>query len=301
MALDDYYQKSFSFSGIGQLQLLRHIVQLVVFLFTNGKIIGLFSTVLLVPYLHSTQAPYSTVIGAYDAVEYNLAHGIFPLLALGVIYLTGVTVGRVFCGWACPMGMFQDFISYLPIKKQRIPTSTANSFRDVKWAVVAFSVIVSVLIGFRRNALEGDAEEVSLGVFSDSPFSVISPSATLFTYIPWMILWKSNILGTIASLGWFKFAVFIGCVAPALYVPRFFCRFICPLGALLEPLSKYKYLRINKHSKLTKEELNKTLADICPMGVQIQNEESDFIDHPGCVHCGRCVTELPKQLEQKVL
>lgn len=31
-------------------------------------------------------------------------------------------------------------------------------------------------------------------VFSDSPFSVISPAGTLFAYLPWLALWNTNVL-----------------------------------------------------------------------------------------------------------
>jgi len=294
---DEKYQTTFSLSGIDSLQFLRHVVQLIVFIAINAKLIGLSSTVILVPYLHSSQAPWSTAIGAYDALEYGIAHSVVPLLAVGVIYLTGITVGRVFCGWACPMGMFQDFLSYLPVTKQRISTNTSNSIRDIKWAVVAFSIIVSLLIGFRRQSLTIDSP---MGVFADSPFSVISPSATLFTYIPWMFLWKSDVLSNLGALGFFKMGILVAILAPSIYIPRFFCRFICPLGALYEPLSKYKMLRLYKNPKQSNHELNKVLADVCPMGVQLGNEDSEFIDNGGCVHCGRCVTESPKPLTQKI-
>jgi len=294
---DERFNKSFSISGLRELQLWRHIIQLLAFVALNGKIFGIASTVLIVPYLHSTQSPFSTANGAYDVLEYSISRGIFPLLALGVIYLTAVTVGRVFCGWACPLGMVQDFLSYLPVKKERISTSTANSMRDIKWAVVAFSILTSIVVAFRRRA---NPEEFSFGVFTDAPFAVISPSATLFTYVPWMVIWKSNVLSTLGFLGWLKMAILLGVLAPSVYIPRFFCRFLCPMGALLEPFSKYKALRIYRSGKLVKEDLNKLLADVCPMGVQASSEESDFIDHPGCIHCGKCITELPKMLEQKI-
>lgn len=62
--------------------------------------------------------------------------------------------------------------------------------KDVKWGLVAFSVIMSVLVGWRRG-VEGDAP---LGFFSEAPFQVLSPAGTLFAYLPWMVLWKSNVL-----------------------------------------------------------------------------------------------------------
>ena len=62
---------------------------------------------IVVPYLHVTESPFSTVNGAYESLEYTIARGVFPLLVLGTIYLTAITVGRVFCGWACPFGLVQ--------------------------------------------------------------------------------------------------------------------------------------------------------------------------------------------------
>jgi len=168
--------------------------------------------------------------------------------------------------------------------------------RDVKWAVVAFSLLTATLVAYRRSTV---TLEYPTGVFSDSPFSVISPADTLFTYIPYMILWKSDALSN-GMFGWLKLGLLVLTLAPSIYVPRFFCRFLCPMGALLEPLSKYKALRIYRSTKLAKDDLNRILADVCPMGVQAQSDE-DFIDHPGCVHCGKCVTESPKMLSQKVL
>jgi len=74
------------------------------------------------------------------------------------------------------------------------------------------------------------------------------------------------------------------------------------MGALLEPLTSIKALRIQKEPKLTSEELNKVLYDVCPMGVQMDKDSSaNFIDHAGCIHCGKCVTEVPKLLEPKFL
>jgi len=140
-----------------------------------------------------------------------------------------------------------------------------------------------------------------VGVFSDSPFSVWSPSGTLFAYIPWMMLWNINVLAKSGVIAWLKLFALLAVLAPSVFVPRFFCRFICPLGAALEPLSKYKFLRLAKSHQLSREELNKGLSDVCPMGVQL-TEETDFIsDNSGCIHCGKCVTEFStRQISQKV-
>jgi len=288
-------EASYKFSEIGPLQFWRHVIQLITFVFLNGKLFGLASTALIVPYLWSTEAPYSTVHGAYESLEYTIARGVFPLLVLGVIYLTAVTVGRVFCGWACPMGMIQDFLSYLPFKKEPFSQSTISQLRDIKWVIVGFSVLTTTLVGFRRATTE---LKDPVGVFSDSPFSVLSPAGTLFTYIPYMFLWNPNVLATAGMVAWIKFGILVSVLVPSLYVPRFFCRYICPMGALLEPLSAYKFLRIQKSPKAPKEAIDAILRDVCPTGVQA--DDSEFIDSPACIHCGKCITESQQMLWQKL-
>jgi ferredoxin-like protein FixX len=91
------------------------------------------------------------------------------------------------------------------------------------------------------------------------------------------------------------------------------------MGTLLEPLSSYKVrhttshhhlrldtqrcavqvLRIARSSKAPIQEVNKVLADVCPMGVQLEKE--DYVsDHPSCIHCGKCVTEAPNSISQTI-
>jgi len=287
-------KNSFSLSELHALQFWRHVTQLITFIFLNGKLLGLASTGIVVPYLWAMGAPFSTVHSAYESLEYTIARGCFPLFILGLILFTAITVGRVFCGWACPFGMIQDFLSYLPFTKEKLTNQTVNKFRDLKWGIVGFSLFVCLVIGFRR---ESSSVQFPLGVFSDSPFAVLSPASTLFTYLPWMMLWNSNVLSTSGLIGWMKFGILIAVLVASIYVPRFFCRFICPMGALLEPFSSYKFLRIYRTGKSV-EEFNNMLTEVCPMGVQVQ-DNSDTITHPGCINCGKCLIEFPTTTAQR--
>lgn len=292
------FENSYDYKKIGDLQYVRHLSQFLALIFLNGKLIpilSLASTSVIVPYLHVTESPWSTAHGAYESLEYTIARGVFPLLVLGVILLTAITVGRLFCGWACPFGLFQDILSYLPFKKERVNQAKVNQFKDIKWVVLSFSIFSVLVVAWRRSSSVHVEEPI--GVFSDSPFSVLSPSATLFAYIPWMMLWNPNVLAVAGLFAWLKFAILIAVIVPSIYIPRFFCRFICPMGAILEPFTKYKLLRIRWDTQITREGLNAVLDDVCPMGVQIPKEgSSQYIDNPNCITCGKCITEEPKIL-----
>jgi len=264
----------------------------------NAKLFGLSSTDIVVPYLHSTEAPYSVVHGGFESLEYTISKGVFPLFVVGIIYLTAVTVGRLFCGWACPFGMLQDFLSYLPIKKMKLSKSNEESFKDVKLAFLFFSIITTFLVGLRRTNLPLSSP---VGFFSDSPFSVLAPSTTLFTYIPYLISWKTDSIFNIGFVAFLKISFFLFILGGSIFIPRFFCKFFCPMGTLLEPLSKYKFLRIRRSGRFEKEKVNTLLNEVCPMGVQLQTENAEFIDHPYCIHCGKCIVENPKMLSQQIL
>jgi len=279
---------------IHPLQAWRHVVQLITFLFVNGKFLGLASTGIIVPYLWAAAAPFSTIHGAYEAFEFTVSQGVFPLLAIGVIYLTAITVGRVFCGWACPFGMIQDFISYLPFKKEKLSPVTQGQIKDIKWAILGFSLFLSIMVGLKRSG--ATETSVPIGVISEAQFSVVSPAGTLFSYLPWMIIWNNDALARAGLLGWLKFAILIGVLIPSLYVPRFFCRYLCPLGALFETVSQFKILRIIPKKGFSAESWNNTLEEVCPMGVTVQPQDK-FISHPGCINCGKCLTE--KEATQK--
>lgn len=151
-------------------------------------------------------------------------------------------------------------------------------------------------------------------MFSDGHFAVISPASTLFAYLPWLALWKANIVANGGYIVFIKFAALFAFLGPSLYVPRFFCRYFCPLGTLMDPTSSYKVpnavrpaflanvlqvLRISRNEKGSKDEQNKILSDVCPMGVQVDGS-SNFIDHVGCVHCGRCVAASPSLFTQEI-
>ena len=131
---------------------------------------------------------------------------------------------------------------------------------------LGISLFCALVVGLRLDDEETLATAHS-GPFSLSVFNVISPSTTLFAYLPFLVVWKSHALVDAGFITLLKFAFFIFSILPAIYVPRFFCRYLCPLGALLSPFGSFKFVSLTRTKTLSKETLNKTLEDVCPMGV----------------------------------
>merc|ERR1712000_172541 len=235
--------------GQASIQYLRHLVQFVTFAAINAKFFGFMGTTFIAPYVYPSQAPYATV-------------------------------ARAFCGWACPMGLLQDILIYIPNKKDQNWGGVTSWIKPVKWGLVTFSIVLAVLSGWRCHETD-----LPLGFFSEAPFQVLSPSGTLFAYLPWMALWKSNVLIEAGLWGWLKLVLLIAVLVPSVYIPRFFCRYVCPMGAVLTPLAPYKFLRIKRSTSSTASENNKVLNEVCPMSCSVTDKDTFVVDE-GCIHCG---------------
>ncbi|KAJ5076833.1 ferredoxin-type protein naph [Anaeramoeba ignava] len=260
--------KPFQINKQRKIQYLRHLIQIIVIVFLYSKIFGIKSSSIIVPFLHPTQSLYSTAIGAYDLLEYSLTSGLLPILALGVILTTSLTVGKLFCGWACPLGF------------------------ELKYAIVVIFLFLAFLFGLSSQ----DYEKEYKNPFSDCPFNVISPSSTLFAYIPWALFWKPSVFFT-SVLAWIKIVLLLATLISSTIYPRFFCRYVCPLGTILGIPSDYKFLKIKIKSKRT-EDINSMLNRVCPMKVSIERNSS-YINSSSCIHCGNCIAEMPNDLKQE--
>lgn len=290
------------------IQVARFTVQATVFALLNARLFGVSPINMAVPFLQPSGTPYTIVRGAYDDFEGGLSHSEFPFLALGVTLLTAITVGKLLCAWACPFGFFQDIVSLLTpsrhIPKAKISDKKARQLRDIKWGVLGFTLIWCFVNGTRRAAAARFAEEQDMEDYyphwtlSDAPFSTLSPAATLFVYVPWLAMWNPSAIIGAGIVAWAKLGLLIGFVIAAAYVPRFFCRFVCPMGAVFEPFTKFKALKIKRDEKLGMDAFNKVMDENCPMGVSQTNiHNANVIDHPNCINCGRCTaaTHLLKQ------
>jgi len=183
--------------------------------------------------------------------------GNLPMLMLIVFtVITTIIWGRVFCSSLCPFGAVQDFIACFTPKHWRIkvPQKIHDNALYIKYAAL------TLIVG---TAISGS---------SISLFQYFEPFGTLFFFSSSMLLWTILILILIASV----------------LVERFYCRYVCPLGAALGIVSLISPLRINRVPQCS---VCKVCEHACPTGA-IRSEKIDFKE---CVRCDICESKFIKK------
>lgn len=177
-----------------------------------------------------------------------------PLLLLVLFTLmTTLLWGRVFCSSLCPFGALQDLITRFTPRRWRrsVPQSLHDSLLWLKYGVLA------LLVGG------------ALFVSDFSFFQYFEPFGTLFYFSESLLLW----------------VILLVFLAGALIIPRFYCRYICPLGAGLAVLSLISPLRIKRVAQC---QVCHLCEQACPTGAI----RGKIIDFKECVRCDVCEIKL---------
>ncbi|MHA1505977.1 MAG: 4Fe-4S binding protein [Candidatus Asgardarchaeia archaeon] len=253
----------------------------------------------VLPIAQSVAGPFTRIPGAFDLIQVKLTSGEFPFLEIGIILLLGAIFGRAFCGWVCPFGFIQDLLSYIPVKKINLSKSTnwvVIKLRDfllrIKYYILYTTLFFCSWIFILTLTGTEEALVEALGVFSEAPWAVISPVITLETFLPNLVM--NHDLEEIASLlysldlfFWMRISFLVVIFVVSAYVPRAYCRWICPMGALMSYFNKYSIIRVKKNPLKCK---NCRLCErCCPTEVKISKEKRE-ISSGECILCLRCIS-----------
>jgi len=177
-----------------------------------------------------------------------------PLLMIVVFtVVTTLIWGRLFCSSLCPFGAVQDFITRFSPRRWRVkvPQKWHDAGIYLKYGFLA--VIIGAAL-FANN----------VGIFQ-----YFEPFGTLFFLSGSVLL----------------FAILAAILAACVVVPRFYCRYACPLGAALGVVSFVSPRRIKRVPQCT---VCTVCEHACPTGA-IRREKIDFKE---CVRCDICERKL---------
>jgi len=165
----------------------------------------------------------------------------WPLLwALVTVTLT-IVFGRFFCGWVCPFGSLHHFVGFLGRRRKKLARKVElNRYRKAQKAKYYILAVVLIMAAF-------PSVSATLQIGLLDPISVITRS---FNLVLLPLADSSANLVTVPrrfyEWGWLIFAIFLSAILLNLMIPRFYCRFICPLGALFGVIDRFAIWRIGK-------------------------------------------------------
>ena len=184
-------------------------------------------------------------------------------------------LGRLGCGFLCPFGLIQDLLAKIPVKKINIPKKADKILRGLKYALLVLFVVLFPV--FLVN---------EYGVGQPWFCKYICPAGTLEAGIP-LLLTNESLREAAGWLFSWKAMLLLLVLLFALWVPRFFCRYLCPLGAI--------YGLFNRFS-LSRMALDKTKCvgcgkceSVCPMAVDVRKN----VNSVECIRCGKCKAACP--------
>ncbi len=276
-------------------ELLRKIVQATSFVLFNGAFLGLPLTAAVFPVLWTLGANYRTVGEAFGTIQGLIYNLVFPWLPLASIFLFAALTGRLLCGWVCPFGLVEDLLGYVKRSKRDFSPQTHRSMANAKYVFLALTIMISIALAAESLSSSGPVYGTVLGPFAEGSFTTLSPSDTLFAVIPKLgeHLYSNGYQDLISSISspllWVRLVVLVGVLAFAVYIPRSWCRYLCPQGAFLALGSRFSFLGLKRDPLKCVKTSCKTCEEVCPTRVPILDLSWEKFTDAECIYCLRCV------------
>ena len=293
---------------IFRIETLRKITQFIFFILFNAVVFGLGPWPILLPIIGLLGTPSKTVGDALGTLQLMLFEVTFPWLALASIFVAAIFLGRALCGWVCPFGFVQDLLAYIKKRHTEVTPRTHRDMVKVKYVVLAIILFVSGTLAVSLAMGIGESYKEALGVFAQAPFNTVSPADTLFAVMPRIaleirygipqLLEKptdeiyasiSNVVTSLPPLLLARLLIMGFIIGLAVYVPRGWCRYLCPQGAFSALFSRFSFLGLRRDPVRCTKAGCRDCVQACPTLVPILDLPWEKFTHPECIYCLKCV------------
>ena len=196
-------------------------------------------------------------------------------IVIGTFVLFGSTVllslamRRSFCGQICAFGALQEFFGKIGArlfkKRPVVPQKLDRVLRYLKYVVLAVTAAMAWITG-------------ELWITPYDPFNALGHLADF------------NALVTSYLVG---FIVLVITLMGSIVYDRFFCKYLCPAGALYGIIGKASpyAVRVNEDACIHCGKCSR----VCPMNIDVMNAKNGRVTSAECINCNECVTTCPVQ------
>ena len=240
-------------SKIPPIAIARAAVQLVAFILVPGLFISVFSAL---------GAIWKSILSSTFRFDEQAAN----ILLLAVVFIVTAVWGRSFCGFICSFGAMQDLLwlggRHLPFR----PVFSQKVDRVLKY--LKYAVLLFIVIGVWTFGITGDTVWSPWTIFGmyASPWKGV-PSQAMFLSVGGLLL----LLTIIGSL----------------LIERFFCKYLCPLGALFTLASHFRVFKLKRDSASCSGSC-RVCSRKCSMSIPLY--QYDKVRSGECIDCMKCTT-----------
>ena len=261
------YRKIVQYLFLGIIVLIG--VQFALFVNQLGK--GLLPTITRPPGIEGF-LPISSLI----SFKYWLVTGIFNpihpsgLIIFLVILATAILLKRGFCSWVCPFGLLTEYLNRLHRlifrKDVRVPRWLDYPLRSLKYLLLFFFIWAIII---KMNVRDLD----------------------YFIYSPYNMVADIKMLHFFTDISAFAFWVLAALLVLSIFIRNFWCRYLCPYGALLGGLSFISIFKIHRNEDTCTRCRQCTGA--CPVDIKVHKTSGVISDE--CHACLKCVAVCPEK------
>lgn len=222
------------------------------------------------PSIHAL-CPYGGLESLYQFFSQgSLVSKIFSgtMILFAITMVLAIVFRRSFCGLICPFGAIQEFFAKLGQKvlgrKRIIPAVIDRPLRYLKYVILFLTVFYAWK---------------TAGLWM-SPYDPWAAYAHIFEGFDSLI--NEYALG---------FAILILTIVGSFVYDRFFCKYLCPMGALYGIVGKISPFKVSRNEKACIDcgKCNR----VCPVNIDVQ--KSGDVKTAECINCQSCVLSCPKE------
>ncbi|MBR4390146.1 MAG: 4Fe-4S binding protein [Prevotella sp.] len=229
-----------------------------------------------------------TWLGWMAKVQFLPAVLAVNVVVIAILVLLSLVFGRIYCSVICPLGVFQDIVSWVHGKRKKNRFSYSPAVSWLRYLMLAV-MVVAIIVGI--GAL----------VALLAPYSTFGRIAQNLLQPLWML--GNNILAGIAERMdsytfyhvdvWIKsITTFVIAIASFLIIGylawrhgRTWCNTICPVGTVLGFFARFSWFKVRFNDDKCKQ------CGLCSKNCKAAciDYKTMTVDYSRCVVCGNCV------------